>query len=489
MLNAQSSGLADQPSDNHKLPLTKRIYTNGTLKYTFWGLLILFFWILWGDFAFTIFENIQRFIILLLDEQHASSTLIANLGSTACIANLFFGPGISQWSDNCRTPWGRRKPFLAIATPLTALSMLMMGITPQVGSHLFSAFRSQIAPYLSESALILSLFCMFVALFHYFNMVLCNAFNWLFRDVVPKEVVARMQAAMRFVSLASSMAFNHYVFPHIMTHRVTICVTIGIFYTVAFFMMCWGVKEGEYPPQKPKVKATLWQFVESYIGYFRECTSVPIYRNVLLIYVITACGACAGAFSMLLWKNTLHIDMQGIGDLNNWGLGSSLVVSLFAGWLCDKYNPFRVMMCAQAFGFIIGVVSFFYVHDYHSLLVATLAGWGINAGATISMGAAIIFVFPRDKFGQFSTATNVIPMGICIVANALTGLLFDRILHNNYQYIFMFSAMGSGLAIIPTVFVYRAWRSHGGHDYQAPHVPDLTPLKDVLGKHVNKGSV
>ena len=487
-LDSRHAGPVDKPSDNHKLPLTKRIYTNGTLRYTFWGLWVLFFWILWGDFAFSIFENIQRFIVLLLDEQHASSTLIANLGSTACIANLLFGPGISQWSDNCRTPWGRRKPFLAIATPLTALTMLMMGISPQVGSHIYSAFRSQIAPYISESALILSLFCIFVALFHYFNMVLCNAFNWLFRDVVPHEVVARMQAAMRIVSLSSAMVFNHYLFPHIMTHRVTICVTVGIFYTVAFFMMCWRVKEGEYPPPEPKVKTTAWQLFENYIGYFRECLSVPIYRNLLMIYVITACGGCAGVFAMLLWKNTLHIDMQGIGDLTNWYLGSALIGSFFAGWLCDKYNPFRVMLGAQAMGFLIGIFSFFYVHDYHSLLVSTLAGGLLAVGGGLAMGAANIFIFPREKFGQFSTAANVIPMGISIGANFVTGVIFDKILHNNYQFIFVFSALGSGLAIIPTIFVYRAWRSSGGNDYQAPEVPRLTPLKDIWRTFVKKSA-
>ena len=484
-----SSQPADPSSDIHSLPLFKRIYKNGTLRYTFVGLWFLFFWILWGDFAFCFFESIQRFISLLLDEHKASNTLIINLGSVACVINLLLGPGISQWSDACRTSWGRRRPFLAIAAPLTALSMMMMGVSPEIGTYLFTAFHTIISPYFSENTVILFCFCVFIAFFHYFNMVLCNAFNWFFCDVVPQEVVARMQAAMRVVSIASGMLFNHYVFPHIMTYRVVVCVSIGIFYSVAFLMMCWGVKEGEYPPPEPKPKRTLWQILENYIGYFRECLSVPIYRNCLLIYVISACFGCAGAFAMLFWKNTLHVGMQEMGDLNNWGMGVGLIASLIAGWACDKFNPFRVMIFVQIAQCLVNVFSFYYVHDYHTLFYAHLVGSFINTGFGIGMGTLTIFVFPKEKFAQFSTSTNVIPMGVCIVANFATGLFFDYVLHSNYQYMYIFFAIGTGLSVIPIIFVYRSWLLYGGlHHYQAPHVPHLTPLQDVINRMLNKKS-
>lgn len=81
-----------------KKPLADRSYAVGTLRYTFRGLLVLFLWLLWGDFAFTFFENIfSRFVPLYLKDFHASNSLIGIMtGSIAGLVNILFLPNISQ---------------------------------------------------------------------------------------------------------------------------------------------------------------------------------------------------------------------------------------------------------------------------------------------------------------------------------------------------------------------------------------------------------
>ena len=242
-----SPGISEPKVEVAKVP---KLYTVGTLSYSARTLAVLFTWLLWGDFAFCFFENIfGRFIPLYLKDLEASNTLIGVMtGSIAGIVNLLFLPGISRWSDEFRRRWGRRVPFLAVATPITVASLMLMGFAPEIGAWVHSVAISRLAPSISLTTVILTLLCGFVVSFHYFNMVLCNAFNWLLRDVVPQEFMARFLSWFRIVSTISSVAFSWYVFPYIISHRKEICVSIGLFYLITFLAMCYKVKEGEYPP-------------------------------------------------------------------------------------------------------------------------------------------------------------------------------------------------------------------------------------------------
>jgi len=49
------------------------------------------------------------------------------------IAGLWDGlvdPFLGHWSDNTRTRWGRRKPFLLFGTPLMAVFMILLWLPP-----------------------------------------------------------------------------------------------------------------------------------------------------------------------------------------------------------------------------------------------------------------------------------------------------------------------------------------------------------------------
>ena len=112
----------DSPSKPaHKRPATFRA---GTLEYTKGGLLLLFFWLLWGDFCQTLMEQVApQLVPLLLKDNGAGNKEIAFLMATfGSILATVGVPIISTCSDNLRTRQGRRRPFLLLATPPTAIS-------------------------------------------------------------------------------------------------------------------------------------------------------------------------------------------------------------------------------------------------------------------------------------------------------------------------------------------------------------------------------
>lgn len=444
-----------------------KIYKVGTLSYTLRGMMVLFAWLLWGDFAFVFFENIfGRFIPLYLKDLHASNSLIGiMMGSIAGGVNLFLLPSLSQWSDGCRTSLGRRIPFLLVATPFTVGSLILVGFAPEIGGWFFHHVTPRFATGVSETGVILSLLCVFVAFFHYFNMVLCNAFNWLLRDVVPLEWMARFLSWFRIMSTVSSIAFSWYVFPYVISHRKEVCVYVGLFYLVTFMAMCWNVKEGEYPPVE--VRKDKPGMLKSFGLYFRDCYAVPLYRHYFLAIVLASLSSCAGPFYLLFFRETLALDMSDLGKIFALGSGVTALTYLPMAWLCDKFAPIRVAMAAQFGMFVMAILSFFFIHDKYTLTVFTVVGSAVSVGWGLGNATLTMKLFPSEKFGQFSAGINIFGCGINILGNYLIGLFMDLV-HSNYRMAYLWSAM-AGLSLIPLLHVYRGWCRHGGPDhYQAP---------------------
>jgi maltose/moltooligosaccharide transporter len=448
---------------------TQPAYTAGSLTYTRGGLMVLSLWLLWGDFALQFFEAIfGRFLPIYLKEFQASNTLIGLMtGSFAGLVNVLFLPGISRWSDNFRSSLGRRIPFLYVVTPILVFTLVLFGFAPEIGGWLFDRFSIHLPEAVTKHGVVLGLLSLLMVGFHFFNMVLLNVYNWLIRDVVPLPVVSRFLAWFRIVSTVSSIFFLWFIFPHLLTHRREICVGIGLFYLVAFLLMCNRVKEGTYPPPAADAKST--GIFKTFAIYFRECLQIPLYRWFFLVNLLVVLALnCAGSFTTLFVKETLGMDMANMGQIFSWTAAVSALVYFPAGWLCDRISPMKV-----AFGAItlisLGAIGAYVAVDgktaylvYSLLYAVPLACWSLSASATAMK------LFPPAKFGQFSGGLNVFACGGLILGNVLVGLLID-VAGNNYRVAFLWTVVLAASALIPMILVIRGWKEHGGPDnYVAP---------------------
>ena len=447
----------------------QRIYRTENLTYTKGGLLVLSFWLLWGDFAFNFFESVfGRFLPIFLKDLHASNTLIGVMtGSFAGLVNVAFLPGISRWSDDLRTSIGRRIPLLYVVTPLTVGAVISVGFAPEIGGWMFDRFTGHLPESWSKGALILGILSVLVVSFHFLNMVLVNAYNWLIRDVVPLEVMSRFLAWFSMVGTVSGAIFLWFVFPHLMTHRREIFLAVGVFYLIAFYLMCSKVKEGKYPPPTPVERRP--GVMKTFVVYFRECLQIPLYRYFFLVYLLViASGQCAGNFVTLFASETLKLDMSGMGHIFAWTAAISLVFYYPLGWLCDRFSPMHVALCAivtLCFGAILAPI---FIRSQTGFLVYSLAFSLPGVAWQLSQRATAMKLFPVEKFGQFSSGLNVFGCGALIVGNVIIGIVMD-LFHSNYRMAFVWTAIVSATAIFPMLLVIRGWKQHGGHDnYVAP---------------------
>ena len=101
----------------------------GTLTYTAGGLVVLFCWLLWGDFAWQLKERSVWPVVQIMLRKFAASDFLTGLFllSLPAAVGVLLGPVVGYHSDRHRGRWGRRIPYLAWATPFVGLFMVLIG--------------------------------------------------------------------------------------------------------------------------------------------------------------------------------------------------------------------------------------------------------------------------------------------------------------------------------------------------------------------------
>ncbi len=225
-----------------------KIWRAGTLTYTTAGLITLFLWLLWGDFAWSMRDrSVGPMSQWYLNELGISDLLFGLLFSSfPALIGIVLVPIISVKSDRHRGRFGRRIPFLLVTSPIAALGMIGLALTPSLGTWVHGHFPGQ-----SEQTVALLCFGAFWAVFEIASITGLAIFGGLINDVVPEPLLGRFYGLFRAVSLIDGMIFNYWLMGKVPGHYTLILLVVGVFYGTAFLWVCFKVKEGTYPPPPP----------------------------------------------------------------------------------------------------------------------------------------------------------------------------------------------------------------------------------------------
>lgn len=460
---AAPSEVLTSPVESAESSSSCRIWKVGTLRYTFRGLTVLFIWLLWGDFCFSLFESIfGRFMPLYLKELKVSNLLIAALtGSVAGLLNILLLPHISMASDRYRSRWGRRVPFLAWSTPCTVLSLAVIGWAPEIATWL----HTNIGPLggFTPAGITLCILSVFIVSWHFFNMVLVNIFRFLLKDVVPDEAMPRMLSYFTIVGTAGGMFFNWFLFPHVLEERKLICAGVGTLYLIFFGLMCWRIKEGRYPPPPPKQKG----YFSTLCVYFRECLSIPIYRNIVMVSVLMTFAGATGNFSLLYFTKTLGISTEIQGRFGVATSFCSIVVMIPMGYICRKLHAPRLILAAAFSLVLFQIFGYWFLCNEPTWVAFAFIGVIPAAAWNLALATLQMELFPAAKFGQYFSSTNAIGYGSGAIGNLLIGRFFDMA-NSNYRLYFLILLLCYAAAIVPLTMIYRDWKRYGGPDQYVP---------------------
>lgn len=436
----------------------------GTLTYTKMGLIALFIWMLWGDFCFTLMEIlIPQLLPLTMKKLNASNALIGLfVGSLPAMLNMIINPIVSFKSDRTRTKWGRRRPFLFFATPFVTIFLIGLGWAPYLAKWLTTNILTSVNPV--TMAFVMVGIC--AISFQVFNMFVGSVFYYIFADVVPQKYMGRFMSCFRVVGAAAGFVFNRYILGFADTDSAWIFTGVSLLYFVSFMLMCFKVKEGEYPP--PADTEERKNFFSSIKLYFKECFSNPYYRWFFLGTGLNAVSVvCRAMFNIFFATKTLGLQLDAYGKIMSWGMIIGLVLYVPLGYLVDKLHPIRVYIFGITLVVFTNIFGFFLIHDKRTFFIFSMllaVVYVIQVASTLPMYAALL---PKARWGQFCSAQAMFQAILLIVANYGGGLFIDFI--GSYRFIYVWDALFTSVALVAMYFVYVGWKRYGGyHHYVAP---------------------
>lgn len=446
-----------------------KLWRVGTLTYTVTGLVVLFSWLLWGDFAWSMKERTVVPVLQLMLKKFAASDTLTGLllGSFPPMISIILGPIISYKSDHHRGRWGRRIPFLLLSTPAAALAMLGLAFSPACGDLLHKFLGPQ-SPGLNGTTLIF--LGLFWTIFEFSTVIAYSVFGALINDVVPQPVLGRFYGAFRGLSLIAGIAFNYWLFGKAESEYFWIFLGMATLYGVGFTMMCLKVKEGEYPPPPPpNPNRGITAFLVAAKGYLQQCFGHAYYWWFYAAMALS--GIAFSPFNLfnLYYAKSFNMDLDTYGKCAALTYFISLVLAYPLGALADRFHPLRLALLVQSVYILMTLCGGLFVTDAHSFAIA-LVLHGVLAGTWMTAGASIgQRLLPKDNFAQFGSAGGIIGSLCGIVTGPAVGLFLDH-MHHNYRLTFFMSSGMATVGLIAGLVLYRKFLALGGpNNYIAPY--------------------
>ncbi|HEY9248090.1 MAG TPA: MFS transporter [Rariglobus sp.] len=443
-----------------------KIWTVGTLTYTGATLVPLFFWLLFGDFAWSMRDrSIAQMAAWYLNHLQVPNIVFGLLISTFPVfVGLVLGPIISVKSDRHRGKWGRRIPFLLVTTPLAAFGMLGLAATPMIARWMHGFFPR-------ESEMLVSLVCfgVFWTAFEVASIAASAVFGGLINDVVPAPLLGRFYGMFRAISLIDGMVFNYWLMGRVPEHFSLIMSGVGLLYGTSFMWVCFKVREGTYPPpSKLGELEAVGGFVSGTKAYIRECFSKPYYILVFLMLMSAALAFAPINTFALPYALHLGLTEDTYGKCIALTFTISLLLAWPIGWLADKFHPLRMAIATMLAYSAVSILGALYANTPRTFMVCWILH-GVLSGCYFTGAASLALrLFPREKFAQFQSAASIVASPAQMALAPLLGMIIDRT-HDTYRYTFVGGTVLSFIAALSALWVYRHFLRLGGHQsYVAP---------------------
>ncbi len=446
----------------------RKIWSAGTLTYTTAGLVVLFCWLLWGDFAWSMKERAIPPIVQVLLKKFGASDMTAGLlfGSLPPALGLILGPIVAYKSDRHRGRWGRRIPFILLSTPVALVGIVGLAFSPVLGGALAKALGVHSWGPNTCTLLFLALFWM---LFEFGTVTANSVFGALINDVVPVPVLGRFYGLFRALSLIAAMIFYWWGFGKVETTYVWIFLGMGALYGFGFTLMCLKVREGEYPPHVPLDQGrSLRGFSQNAKAFFQECFGNAYYR--WLFAVMTIAGLATGPVNLfsVFFSTDVHMSPTTYGECLTLTYAISLVMAYPLGWLADRVHPLRIGIGVLALYAVVTLWGGFYATDARLFAIA-LVGHGVVAG-TWATGVASLSqrLLPKAEFAQFAAAGGIVANVAWMLLAPISGFMLDH-LHHDYRYTFLMGFVLAVLGFIGLCILHAKFMALGGpNHYVAP---------------------
>jgi maltose/moltooligosaccharide transporter len=401
----------------------------GTLHYSLWGLLATVGWLLVGELGIAVRERwAQPIGLVVLRNVGASDTGIALLLSTVpAVISLLLVPAIGLRSDRCRSPWGRRRPYLLVSAPLGAIAMLCVAAAPAL-----AAFGHGVLGAWSPGlrALDLGFFCLFWTVFEAAAMTTVALFNGLVNDIMPHGLLGRLYAVLRIAGLGVAIFFNMSLFALADAWLFELLLTIALVFGLSIPLMCLMVREGAYPLPLPVPTQAQAQALHdaprmSARTQLLQCCAQR--RHLWAFGAFMLAAVTFSPFNTFSQNYALGLGLAKaeLGALTATGYAISIASAFAIGWLADRAGSVRVATGMMALYSLIALGGCLLVHDAAAFRAFYLAHVVVSGAWFTAAAAMPMDLFPRAEFVRYNASKDIMVALANILVGTCLGPLLD----------------------------------------------------------------
>ena len=480
------------------------------LGYTGFGLLMLFCWLLWFDFCWSIMETVLGPILQfrMANELNCDPSLYTWFTVTIPgIINFFLNPIISIKSDRHRGKRGRRIPFLLLGAPLVCGCLALMGFSNDIAVWIHGSFLSSMS--LVEVTIwtigILSL------LFAIFNMFLGTTFYYLFNDVVPEEHFIKFMGYMRAVGTVAGMVYGWFIFGYsdksgpltislgfwsyhtdMIWYPKLILVGAAVFYMAAATIALLKVREPYYPPPAPLAKGQglVQKWGTTIQTIVKECFSHRFYVLYFITMMVVWMSYQMGQFQNPMRKAVgMDLDLLGkIGAVTGW---VNLVLILATANYGDRFKPLPLMVFSMALVVVTSPVGLLFMipglssETYFWIQIAfNITHLPINLILGMAEAPLAMSLMPNERYGQFAAAQSMMRMVFAgILGSWIAGKIMAwlKVMYGEYafRYAFLWGTIFQVASLYCYYLLFKEWKKLGGRKSFKPPPVGLVSAMDV----------
>jgi MFS family permease len=266
-------------------------------------------------------------------------------------------------------------------------------------------------------------------------------------------------ALMKLAFALAGFLFNFYLMRYAKDYSHWIYTGIGLLFLLGFCILCLMVKEGQYPEPEVLTKSNDPMLVRALSwlkGYFKDSFGILFFTMLFLGTALHQVStACRSIFNLLFATKDLGLTEGQFGQIMGIGSLISLAVIFICGMLMNKLKAIRIYIGSGYLIIALNIFGYFFVKDYITFYIVGVLIVIIYSIQNLCNVPMFADLFPKNKFGQFSSANAMINSLLMIVANFGGGLAID---YFGYRFIFIWDTIFTSLATIILLYVYFKWR-------------------------------
>ena len=392
---------------------------------------------------------------ILTDTFNLSPTVSGIIMAADNVLALFLLPLFGRLSDKCRSPLGKRRPFIIIGMIATMVLMIWIPII----DNSYFAF-----PSLTKIILFIGVLALLLLTMSFYR----SPSVALMPDITPKPLRSKANAIINLMGAVGGvlyLIFTAIMYPESKTSGVDhvnylplfIAVMAVIF--VSLIIMIFFVNEPklakaqqEYENAHPEENLT--ETTENNKAVLPK----PVKRSLIFLLLSVAFWYIGYNGIVTFFTNfTQNVWGVGIGGASTCltiATGAAIVCYIPAGIVASKIGRKKTIIAGAlllASSFLAGFIYTLFVNTFHPALYVLFALVGI-AWATINVNSfpMVVEMCHGSDIGKFTGLYYTFSMAAQIVTPIIAGFLIEKI---DYKVLFLYSAIFVFLSFITMCFV------------------------------------